>query len=104
VLEKVPPHVADLIAPLWVWVVGLLGASAGYLEDFKLDDGWRIWVIKGLTKGTSSALAAVLTYHAILAMNVQDENMRVVLVGIAAHMGTESLKVLSALYRAKVGK
>src|SRR5687767_11414568 len=58
VLEKIPPPVADLLAPMYVWVLGLLGAAVGYLEDFKYDDGWKVWIFKALTKVSSSALAA----------------------------------------------
>ena len=100
-LDKVPPPIADLLAPMYVWVLGLLGAAVGYLEDFKYDDGWRVWLFKALTKISSSALAAVLIYHALIAMNVTDENWRVVLIGISAHMGTEALKAMGDAWKAR---
>jgi hypothetical protein len=100
-LEKIPPPVADLLAPGYVWLLGLLGAAVGYLEDFKYDDGWKVWLFKALTKISSSALAAVLTYHALIAMGIKDENWRVVLIGIAAHMGTEALKAMGEMWKAK---
>jgi hypothetical protein len=102
VLDKLPPQVADVVAPLWVWFVALLGAAAGYLESFNLADGWKIWTIKLLTHVSSSALAAFLTYHLLVATNVQDVSMRYVLVGVAAHMGVEALKHLSALWKGRV--
>ena len=49
-LEKIPPPIADLLAPGYVWLLGLLGAAVGYLEDFRYDDGWKVWVFKALTK------------------------------------------------------
>jgi hypothetical protein len=101
VLEKVPPPIADLLAPMYVWVLGLLGAAVGYLEDFKYDDGWRVWLFKALTKVSSSALAAVLTYHALIAIDVTNENWRVVLIGISAHMGTEALKAMGEAWKAR---
>lgn len=100
-LEKIPPPVADLIAPMWVWLLGLLGAAVGYLEDFRWEDGWRVWTLKALTKGSSSSLAAVLTYHALIAMDVKDESWRIVLVGVAAHMGTEALKAMGEAWKAR---
>lgn len=100
-LEKIPPPVADLLAPMYVWVLGLLGAAVGYLEDFKYDDGWKVWLFKALTKISSSALAAVLTYHALIAMDVTNESWRVVLIGISAHMGTEALKAMGEAWKAR---
>ena len=100
-LEKIPPPIADLLAPGYVWLLGLLGAAVGYLEDFRYDDGWKVWVFKALTKISSSALAAVLTYHALIAMNVQDVNWQVVLIGISAHMGTEALKAMGEAWKAR---
>jgi hypothetical protein len=101
VLEKIPPPVADLIAPGYVWLLGLLGAAVGYLEDFKLEDPWRVWLLKAGTKFSSSALAAVLTYHALVAMNITSESWRVVLIGVAAHMGVEALKAMGEAWKAR---
>ena len=102
-LEKLPPPVVDWIAPLWVWLLGLLGGATAYLEDFKLEDGWKVWLLKALTQGTSSGLAAVLTYHALLAMNFSGSSL-IVMVGVASHMGTEALKTLGEVWKGKVGK
>lgn len=102
-LEKLPPPVIDWIAPMWVWLIGLLGGAAAYLEGFKLEDGWRIWVLKALTKGTSSGLAAVLTFHSLEAMKITG-SMQIVLVGVAGHMGTEALKALGEGWKSKVAK
>lgn len=99
-LDKIPPPVADLLAPAYVWLLGLLGAAVGYLEDFKKDDGWKVWLLKALTKVASSALAAVLTYHALLAMEI-DQKWHVVLIGIAAHMGTEALKAMGEAWKGR---
>lgn len=101
-LDKLPPGVADVVTPLWVWGIGLLGAAAGYLESFSLADGWKVWIIKALTHTTSSALAAFLTFHLLVSMSVQDPSLRYVLVGISAHMGTEALKHLAALWRNRI--
>lgn len=103
-LEKVPPQVADLLAPGYVWLLGLIGAAVGYLEDFALTDGWKTWLLKALTKISSSALAAILTYHALVAMGQQDQNWRVVLIGIASHMGCEALKAMGELWKARAAK
>jgi hypothetical protein len=103
VLDKIPPPVIDLIAPAYVWVLGLLGAVVGYLEDFKWEDGWKVWLLKFLTKCSSSALAAVLTYHALIAMGGADSGWSVVLIGISAHMGTEALKAMGEAWKARAG-
>lgn len=103
-LDKIPPPVADLIAPGYVWGLGALGAAVGYLEDFSLSDPWRVWLLKALTKFSSSALAAVLTYHALIAMGIKDESWRVVLIGVAAHMGTEALKAMGEAWKARAAK
>jgi hypothetical protein len=34
-------------------------------------------------------------------MNVSDENWRVVLIGISAHMGTEALKAMGEAWKAR---
>lgn len=88
--------------PLWVWGVGLLGALVGYLEDFRLDDGWKTWALKFLTKAASGALAAKLTYHALLALGLTNGDLHILLVGISANMGTEALKHLGEVYKARV--
>lgn len=100
-LDKIPPPVVDWIAPLWVWALGLLGAVVGYLEDFKWDDPWKVWILKAATKLSSSALAAVLTYHALLALKIGPE-WHVILIGVAGHMGVEALKAMGEMWRARV--
>lgn len=102
-LEKIPPPVVDWIAPLWVWLLGLLGGAAAYLEGFKIEDGWRVWLLKAASKGTSAGLAAVLTYHALQAMNITG-SWQVFLVGVSGHMGVEALKALGEVWKAKVTK
>ena len=99
-LDKVPPQIADLLAPGYVWLLGLLGAAVGYLEDFRWEDNWKIWCLKALTKCSSSALAAILTYHALLAMEI-DQKWHVILIGVAAHMGTEALKAMGEAWKAR---
>lgn len=99
-LEKIPPNVHDLLAPGYVWILGLLGAAVGYLEDFKMEDGWRVWLLKLLTKATASALAAVLTYHTLLAFEI-DQKWFIPLIGIASHMGTEALKAMGEAWKAR---
>ena len=100
-LDKLPPPVHDLLAPAYVWILGLLGAAVGYLESFRWDDGWKVWLLKLVTKVSSSALAAVLTYHALKAMKFEDTNWQVVLIGVAAHMGTEALKAMGEAWKAR---
>jgi hypothetical protein len=101
VFDKVP---SSFWEPLWVWGMGLIGALVGYLEDFKLADDWKTWALKACTKAASSALAAKLTYHLLISMGQQDENLRLVMVGISAHMGCEALKVIGEAYRSRLGK
>lgn len=86
------PEILIQLAPLWVFLVGALAASVGYLEDFKDDDPVRVKVFKALTRLASSAFAAVLTWHAIRALGVP-EAWHVPIVGISGHMGVESLKI-----------
>lgn len=97
----IPPGVADLLAPFWVWLISFIGAAVGWLEDFKPEDDWRTKCLKAATRASSSALAAVLTYHMLLAMDV-GEKWHVVLVGISGHMGVEALKWLGEFYKSKV--
>lgn len=96
-----PPSI-DL-GPAWVWGMSLIGAVAGYLEDFKLEDNWKTWLLKLLTKCSSSALAAVLTYHSLLALDI-DPKWHLVLVGIASHMGVEALKAMGEAWKSRVPK
>lgn len=98
-LDKLPPVIPDLLAPWWVFILGMIGAAVGYFEDFKLTDGWKVWLLKALTKSSSSALAAVLTYHALEWLAVSSQNLRVVLIGISAHMGTEALKAMGEAWK-----
>lgn len=98
-LDKLPPQVPDLLAPYWVFVLGFIGAAVGYFEDFKLTDGWKVWLLKALTKCSSSALAAVLTYHALEWLAVSSQNLKVVLIGIAGHMGIEALRVMGEAWK-----
>ena len=97
-----PPKV-DFLAPLWVWIMSALGGGVAYLEDFKLEDTWKTWLLKFLTKSSSSALAGLLTYHAVLAMNIGSE-WHVIAVGIGAHMGTDALKFMGELWKARAGR
>lgn len=102
-IEKLPPQIADLIAPLWVWIISMLGAFVGFLEDFKPEDRWPVMLMKGAMRLSSSALAAVLTYHALLAMDVP-QSWHVVLVGIAGHMGVEALRVMGEFWKTRASK
>lgn len=101
-LEKLPPPVYDLLAPTWVWVLGLLGAAVGYFENFSLEDPWKVWILKAITNISSSALAALLTYHFVVAMGITGESMRFVLVGVGSHMGIEALRMMRDVYKARV--
>lgn len=98
-LEKIPPEIPAVLAPWWVFVLGLIGAAVGYFEDFKMEDTWQVWTLKALTKSSSSALAAVLTYHALEWLAVSSPNLKVVLIGIAGHMGVEALKVMGDAWK-----
>ena len=100
-LDKVPTPIADLLAPAWVYVISVIGACVGWLEDFKPEDTWRMKLLKAATRIASSALAAVLTYHALLAMDI-DQKWHVVLVGISGHMGVEALKYLGEFYKGRM--
>ncbi|HEX3156711.1 MAG TPA: hypothetical protein VHV32_18930 [Candidatus Angelobacter sp.] len=94
-LDKLPD------TPSWVWIMSLVGAGVGYLEDFKWEDDWKTWLLKGLVKSSSSGLAAFLMYHALAAFKVESD-LQFVVVGIAAHMGCEFLKVAGEAIRRKV--
>lgn len=100
--EKLPPQLAEFIAPLWVWVLGALGAAVGYLEDFKPDDTASVKTLKAVTRLSSSALAAVLTYSAIKAIGIP-EAWHVVLIGIAGHMGVEALRAFGEVWKSRMG-
>ena len=101
-LEKLPPIIPDLLAPAWVYLVSFIGAAVGWLDGFKPEDSWRAKLVKALTRISSSALAAVLTYHALLAMEI-DPKWHVVLVGIAGHMGVTALQWMGEFYKNKMG-
>lgn len=101
---KIPPDVlAPVLAPLWVFLLSALGAAVGFLEDFKMEDTWQVKCVKVVTRLASSALAGVLTYRLLMAMDVSSENWRMVLVGIAGHMGVEALKALGDVWKSKIG-
>lgn len=99
---KPPPDVSELLAPLWVWLISLLGAFTAYLEDFKAEDTWPIRIRKVAARISSSALAAILTYNALLGLGVP-QGFWVVVVGISGHMGPEALKVMADVFRKKAG-
>ena len=98
-----PVPIPEWLVPAWVWGIAFIGAAVGYLEDFKLEDSWKVWLLKGLTKGSSSALAAVLTYYSLKALGIP-EQWHVVLVGIAGHMGVEALKAMGEAWKSRVPK
>ena len=100
---EIPPAVADLLAPMWVWLLSMLGAFVGFLEDFKQEDTWPIRCMKAATRLSSSALAAVLTYHALLATDV-DPKWHVVMVGVSGHLGVEALKWFGEFWKGRMGK
>lgn len=89
--HRVPPELFGTLAPLWVFVISAVGALVGYLEDWKHEDTWQVKVLKALTRLSSSAFAAVLTWHAVGAMDIS-EKWWVPIVGISGHMGVEALK------------
>lgn len=89
--KHIPPELFANLAPLWVFLIGALGAAVGYLEDFRHDDPPRVMMLKALTRLLASAFAAVLTWHAIRAMGIP-EGWHVPIVGISGHMGVEALK------------
>lgn len=94
-------QIADLIAPLWVWLISFLGAIVGFLEDVRPDDTHAARIMKFAAKCSSSALAALLTYHALIALEINSK-WWVVLVGIAGHMGVEALKALGDVWKSRV--
>ena len=89
--HRVPPELFGQLAPLWVFIISAIGALVGYLEDFKHEDTTAVKVAKALTRLSSSAFAAVLTYHAVGALDIS-EKWWVPIVGISGHMGVEALK------------
>lgn len=89
--HRVPPELFGNLAPLWVFIISAIGALVGYLEDFKHEDTWQVKVAKALTRLSSSAFAAVLTWHAVGALDIS-EKWWVPIVGISGHMGVEALK------------
>lgn len=102
-MDVKPPSaqvISDLLAPLWVWLLSTLGAFVGLLEDFKPEDKWPQILMKAAARLSSSALAAVLTYNALLGLGVPT-GYHVVLVGIAGHMGTEALRVMGEVWKKK---
>lgn len=99
---KIPSGLADLLAPAWVWIVSGIGAAVGYLEDFSMEDPWRVWIYKLLAKSSSSALAGLLAYRFALAMGMS-QSWHVIVVAIAAHMGTEFLKAGGGWLKKKLG-
>jgi len=101
-IEKLPPQLQELATPLWVLVVAAVAAFVGYLEDFKLEDSWKVWLLKFLAKSSGSGLAAVLAYHALLALQI-DQKWHVVIIGVVAHMGTESMRLAAEVLRGKLG-
>jgi hypothetical protein len=101
--DKHAPEVLAGLAPLWVFLISLLGATVGYLEDFKHDDSPRVMLFKAATRIAGSGFAAVLTWHAILAMGIP-EGWHVPIVGIAGHMGVEALKLGGELLRVWLNK
>jgi hypothetical protein len=100
-LDVKPPPID--IGPWWVWAMSLVGAVASYLEDFKIEDGWKVWLLKLLTKCTTSALAGVLAYHSLLALDV-DAKWHLIVVAVTAHMGTEALKFMGEIVKARAVK
>lgn len=102
-LDKVPVPIADLLAPMWVFVISLIGAAVGWLEDIKSEDTWQLKLLKAASHVSSSALAAVLTYHTLLAMEI-DQRWHVPLVGIAGHMGVAALRWMGEFYKGRMVK
>lgn len=100
-MKEIPPAIADLLAPMWVWIISFIGAAVGWLEDFKPDDTKATRILKAATRLSSSALAAVLTYHALLAMEI-DQKWHVVLVGVSGHLGVEALKWFGEFWKTKI--
>ena len=99
--DKLPPQIADLIAPLWVWLLALIGATVGFFEDMRPDDTHSVKFFKFVAKCSSSALAALLTYHALIALRISQDYW-VILVGISGHMGTEALKAFGDFWKSRV--
>lgn len=89
--NRIPPEVFGNLAPLWVFLISALGALVGYLEDFKHDDTRTVMIFKLATRLASSGFAAVLTWHAVGALDIP-EKWWVPIVGISGHMGVEALK------------
>ena len=101
VLDKLPPGISDALAPAWVWLMSGIGMIVGFLEDFKVEDPWRVWVLKLAAKSSSSTLAGILAFRFLVAMDV-DPKWHVIVVAIAAHMGTEFLKAAGEWLKGKL--
>lgn len=96
--NRVPPEIIGNLAPLWVFIISLLGALVGYLEDFKQEDPPRVMAFKAATRIASAGFAAVLTWHAVCALGIP-EAWHVPIVGISGHMGVEALKMGGEILR-----
>lgn len=96
--KNVTPEMLAGLAPLWVFLISALGAMVGYLEDFKHDDTTQVKCFKAATRVASSGFAAVLTWHAIVALGIPPA-WHVPIVGISGHMGVEALKMGGDLLR-----
>lgn len=97
----------EVLAPTWVFILGLLGAVVAFFEGLLSDMRKNVktdWQFKFLTffaHVSSSALAAILAHRWLHALHVSDD-WQIPLVGIAAHMGTEALKFGGELWRQQV--
>lgn len=96
--KQVPPELLAGLAPLWVFMISALGAMAGYLEDFRHEDATQVKCFKAATRMVSSGFAAILTWHAIIALGIPIA-WHVPIVGISGHMGVEALKFGGELLR-----
>lgn len=101
--QHVKPEVFAGIAPLWVFLISVLGAAVGYLEAFLPEDTTRVMCFKAATRVTSSGFAAVLTWHAIMALGIPS-GWHVPIVGIAGHMGVEFLRFGGEMLKGWISK
>ena len=91
------------IPPLWVWVTSFFGGSVGYLEVIQLEDTWRVKVVKGMIRVSSSVFAGYLTYYFLVAMDT-GEKWWPLYIGISSWLGNEALRTFGDWFKARVNK
>lgn len=92
----------DALKQWWIYGLSAIGGIVGYGQDFKLDDTWKIHVLKFTFRLMTALFAGMMAYTLSTAIGLP-KVWSFLMVGIFAWRGARGLQAISDYLDKKLG-